>query len=85
MSRELAELVALFGRDAVLNAIANQDTVRLWKLQHLTQVIKTIQELKTRMREPSPAVEFAVSLDPPLRDALIVTLLDTRVDPTDND
>lgn len=85
MSRDLAELVALFGRDTVLNAIANQDTVRLWKLQHLTQVIKTIQELKTRMREPSPAVEFVASLDPQLRDALIVTLLDTRVDPTDND
>lgn len=85
MSRDLAELIALFGRDIVLNAIAKQDAVRRWKLQHLTELLNAIQGLKTRMREPSPAVEFVASLDSQLRDALIVTLLDTRVGPTDND
>lgn len=31
MNQELIELVKLFGRDTILYAIANQDTVRLWK------------------------------------------------------
>lgn len=53
------------------------------EVKHLTELIKAIQKLKTRMREPSPAEKFVASLEPQLRAALIVTLLDIAADRID--
>lgn len=74
--RSDAELVALFGREVVNSAIANQDAIRDWKAHHRVAVIKVIQDLQLVIHSTTDAVSFVAKLDSELREALIVTLLD---------
>jgi hypothetical protein len=73
---ELAELRSLFGRSAVDEAIASCDEAKIWGLQHAFLVAQASTKLQILLHKPLDAVAYAQSLEPQLRAALIVAILD---------
>lgn len=74
--RELAELRSLFGRKAVDEAIASCDEAIAFMVQHAFLVAQASTELQRLLPNPLDAVAYAQSLEPQLRAALIVAILE---------
>lgn len=74
--RELAELRSLFGRVAVDDALAHWDEVKRWMWQHPRVVATASTELQSKLHNPLDAVAYAANLNPQLKAALIVAILE---------
>lgn len=74
--REMAELVALFGRDAVDSAIASKESIHQWAWENSEAVALAASELRAKLGNPPDAVAYAAGLDPLTRLALIVTIME---------
>ncbi len=73
---ELAELRSLFGRKAVDEAIASCDEAKAWGVQHAYDVAQASSKLQTMLHKLQEACAYAQSLEPQLRAALIIAILE---------
>lgn len=74
--RKLAELRSLFGRSAVEDAIARKSELNQWQWEHALAVAEASSGLMTVISNPPDAVAYAASLEPQLRAALIVAIME---------
>lgn len=74
--RELAELRSLFGRSAVDEAIESCDEAIAWGVQHASDVALASAKLQRMLHTPMEAIAYAQSLEPQLRSALIIAILE---------
>lgn len=74
--RKLAELRSLFGQLAVENAIARKSELNKWRIEHARAVADATSELMAVISSPPDAVAYAASLEPQLRAALIVAIME---------
>lgn len=74
--RELAELRSLFGRSAVEDALARSPELNQWRIEYARAVADATSELMAVISSPPDAVAYAASLEPQLRAALIVALME---------
>lgn len=74
--RKLAELRSLFGRSAVDDAIARKSELNQWRWEHASAVAEASSGLMAVISSPPDAVAYAASLEPQLRAALIVAIME---------
>lgn len=74
--RKLAELRSLFGRSVVDDAIARKSELNQWRVEHAGAVANATSELIVVISSPPDAVAYAASLEPQLRAALIVAIME---------
>lgn len=74
--RKLSELRSLFGRLVVDDAIARRSELNQWRIEHARTVADTTSELMAVISSPPDAVAYAASLEPQLRAALVVAIME---------
>ncbi len=74
--RALAELKSLFGRAVVEDAIAHKDYFNQWRIENAKQVADAVSKLKAVIHNPHDAVAFVSTLDPILKSALVIAILE---------
>ena len=74
--RELAELRSLFGRSQVDEAITRRFELNHWRIENAGAVAEATSGLMQVVQNLQDAVAYAAKLDPQLRAALIVAILE---------
>lgn len=74
--RELAEVRSLFGRLAVEDAVARKAELDKWRWHNARAVAEASAGLSSVIQSPHDAVAFVAGLDPQVRAALIVAILE---------
>jgi len=74
--RSLAELRSLFGWSAVDDAVARKSVLNQWRIEHALAVAEASAGLMAVISSPPDAVAYAASLEPQLRAALIVAIIE---------
>jgi len=74
--RELAELKSLFGQSVVEDAIAHKDYFNQWCIENAKQVADAASKLKVVIHNPQDAVAFVSTLDPVLKSALVIAIIE---------
>jgi hypothetical protein len=74
--RELAELRSLFGRSAVDDAIARKFELNQWRIENARAVAEASNGLMAVIQHPPDAVAYVANLEPQLRAALIIAILE---------
>lgn len=77
MERDLTELVALFGQSAVDDAIAHELEAGEYAFAHSDAIAEASAALSNTLHNPQETVAYAASLDPELKRALIVAIMNT--------
>lgn len=73
--REWKSLQALFGKEVVDEAIANEDRYQQWALAHEKELTAAGRLLSELRNDPQAATLFVEKLDPKLRGALVIAML----------
>lgn len=75
MERDLTDLIALFGQSAVDDAIAHELEAGEYAFAHSDAIAETSAALSNTLDNPQATVAYAASLDPELKRALIVVIM----------